>query len=1002
MRYIGDSYHSEAKGRKMNDRIKGITRYFRSAVAAQANMGINFKADYFSILNLNEVMQGRINPAACQNIFAEAKKNSFDNEKEAKKRSFVNIIICAKTIKTIYKANKKVQDEIDELTGIYYIPAILNEQGQLLFDEGEKKLPWFPREYLMPMVKPKLAIGNTDVADSFMSDYVDQVEKIKSWSEYVVFFKSLYEAVAESPFEQNTIRNMDAKEPLFELENNMYIFLDKTVYSTFHIMNLYNHLQEDDQPKELYDNFISTQIANTSPLIENSLTKMQAHYGQMNGEYSLSPSQREVINHFNAIEHGEILAVNGPPGTGKTTLLQTIVADMYVKRAMKEEKAPLIVASSTNNQAVTNIIASFGNIKKMGISNLEERWIEGVNSFASYFPSSSKVKEAKNKGYQYTNQKGDFFVSDVEDKDNIEKSKAKLIECCNKYFGIENKNITSCQKKLHEELLYIEESRTLLLSLAQEASQCDLDGEFIDKHLKKLILRIEEEQIAISGIHQRIIDWENCYKKIPFYVKWLKFINSFEEKIQTEFRLFINEEEQGFLNEYMTFDQIKKKYSQMYAECNKEISDLKKEKSVVEKIKNRYDSELECLLQHNINLHEEKDQKYKLDLDHINGLIDKKHRYVEFWLAVHYYECRWVSGEDELSEKQKGTNFVNVLDKFYNRLSMITPCLVMTFYMLPKQFIAFGEQKSFFRYNYIDLLIVDEAGQVSPEIAAGAFSLAKKSVVVGDVYQIDPVWSVNKALDKALAVSSGAIQSLEEFELLEQTGLNSSRSSVMKVAAKCCKYEKFDEKGLFLSEHRRCYDEIIDYCNRLVYKGNLQPMRGMGKDDKKLAIKQWPQMGFMQIDTEYSNKKGSSRANRLEAEQIAEWLNNNLKLIKNAYPKEGTETLIGIITPFKAQVEYIKSELKKKMPTNHSKISVGTVHTFQGAERKIIILSTVYGKQDECFFIDANKSLMNVAISRAKDNFFIFGDINCLKDNQSSASGLLKECVVKYKIEDTL
>ncbi|MEA4986444.1 MAG: hypothetical protein VB095_00035, partial [Anaerovorax sp.] len=64
----------------MNDRLKGITRYFRSAVAAQANMGIDFKADYFSILNPYEVMQGRINPAVCQNIFAEAKKNSFDNE----------------------------------------------------------------------------------------------------------------------------------------------------------------------------------------------------------------------------------------------------------------------------------------------------------------------------------------------------------------------------------------------------------------------------------------------------------------------------------------------------------------------------------------------------------------------------------------------------------------------------------------------------------------------------------------------------------------------------------------------------------------------------------------------------------------------------------------------------------------------------------------------------------------------------------------------------------
>ncbi|TCT17128.1 superfamily I DNA and/or RNA helicase [Natranaerovirga pectinivora] len=983
----------------MNNRLIGITKYFRNAVAAQTNMGIDFKVDNFFIIDPKELGQGKLNPIACKGIFTEAKKNTFDDEAKSRKKSLVNVIICAKTIKTIYEANEKVQDEIEELTGVYYIPAILNSEGLLIFDEGDKKLPWFPREYLTPMLEPKLAIGEAETVDNFISNHVDSVEKIKYWSDYVTFFTELYESVTESEFNQNIIRNLDDKEPFFELEKHVYVFLDKTVYSTFHIMNLYNHLQDDNQPKELYDNFISTHMAEVSPLIENDLSKMQVHSGQMNGEYPLSPSQREAVNHFNAMNSGEILAVNGPPGTGKTTLLQTIVADMYVKRAMKKEKAPLIVASSTNNQAVTNIIASFGNIKKMGISNLEERWIEGVNSFASYFPSFSKVKDAKRKGYQYTNQKGEFFVSDVEDKANIVKSKAKLIQSCNEYFGSEYKNITSCQEKLHQELLVIEKSKTALLSLAQEASQSDLNGETIDKCLEKLFMGIEEKQTAISNIHQRIIDWESCYKKIPFYVKWLKFLKSFARKIQTEFRLFINDEEQNFLNEHMNFYEIKEKYSQLYAECNKAISDLKEKKSVIEKIKKRYDSELERLQQHNINLHGENDEKYRLDLEYINDLMDKKHRYVEFWLAVHYYECRWLSGEDELSEKQKSTNYTNVLEKFYNRLSMITPCLVMTFYMLPRQFLAFGEQKNFFMYNYIDLLIIDEAGQVSPEIAAGSFSLAKKSVVVGDIYQIEPVWSVNRALDKALAVSNGAIQSLDEFELLVQTGLNSSYSSVMKVAAKCCKYEKFDEKGLFLSEHRRCYDEIIDYCNRLVYKENLQPMRGKGMEDEKLAIKHWPQMGFKQIDTEYSNRNGSSRLNRLEAEQIVEWIKNNFKLIANAYPKEAKENLIGIITPFKAQVECIKSELKKQMPTNHSKISVGTVHTFQGAERNIIILSTVYGKQDGCFFIDANKSLMNVAVSRAKDKFFVFGDINCLKDTQSSASGLLKKCISNIEME---
>lgn len=103
-----------------------------------------------------------------------------------------------------------------------------------------------------------------------MSNHVDQIEKIKSWSDYAEFFKELYEAVAESAFEDIIIRNMDDKEPFFELEENVFIFIDKTVYSTFHIMNLYNHIQKEDQPKALYHNFISTKIVNISVSLQIS------------------------------------------------------------------------------------------------------------------------------------------------------------------------------------------------------------------------------------------------------------------------------------------------------------------------------------------------------------------------------------------------------------------------------------------------------------------------------------------------------------------------------------------------------------------------------------------------------------------------------------------------------------------------------------------------------------------------------------------------------------
>ncbi|WP_447942367.1 hypothetical protein, partial [Shigella sonnei] len=50
-------------------------------------------------------------------------------------------------------------------------------------------------------------------------------------------------------------------------------------------------------------------------------------------------------------------------------------------------------------------------------------------------------------------------------------------------------------------------------------------------------------------------------------------------------------------------------------------------------------------------------------------------------------------------------------------------------------------------YDFADLLIVDEAGQVLPEVAAASFALAKKALVIGDTEQIPPIWSIAPAID---------------------------------------------------------------------------------------------------------------------------------------------------------------------------------------------------------------------------------------------------------------
>ncbi len=54
---------------------------------------------------------------------------------------------------------------------------------------------------------------------------------------------------------------------------------------------------------------------------------------------------------------------------------------------------------------------------------------------------------------------------------------------------------------------------------------------------------------------------------------------------------------------------------------------------------------------------------------------------------------------------------------------------------------------------------------------------------------------------------------------------------------------------------------------------------------------------------------------------------------------------------------------------------------------------TSYGINDGYYFIRTNANLMNVAVSRAKDAFIVFGDLRGFQNNSKSPDGLLKKAV---------
>ncbi len=151
-------------------------------------------------------------------------------------------------------------------------------------------------------------------------------------------------------------------------------------------------------------------------------------------------------------------------------------------------------------------------------------------------------------------------------------------------------------------------------------------------------------------------------------------------------------------------------------------------------------------------------------------------------------------------------------------------------------------------------------------------------------------------------------------------------------------------------------------------------------------------MGYLHIDGRGMKPNGGSRYNPLEAETIAAWLVAHKDDIERHYG-EPLYKVVGVVTPFSAQVNAIKTSLRKleiNGKDEQGSLTVGTVHSLQGAERAIVLFSPVYSKHEDGRFLDSNSSILNVAVSRAKDSFLVFGDMDLIEMQPAfSPRGLL-------------
>lgn len=99
---------------------------------------------------------------------------------------------------------------------------------------------------------------------------------------------------------------------------------------------------------------------------------------------------------------------------------------------------------------------------------------------------------------------------------------------------------------------------------------------------------------------------------------------------------------------------------------------------------------------------------------------------------------------------------------------------------------------------------------------------------------------------------------------------------------------------------------------------------------------------------------------------------------------------VGIITPFRNQANLITKSLDENLK---EKVSVGTIHTFQGDEKDVIYFSTGISNKTHSKSFDwvkNNQELINVATTRAKRKFILVTDVDELKIRSSVRNDLFE------------
>ena len=251
--------------------------------------------------------------------------------------------------------------------------------------------------------------------------------------------------------------------------------------------------------------------------------------------------------------------------------------------------------------------------------------------------------------------------------------------------------------------------------------------------------------------------------------------------------------------------------------------------------------------------------------------------------------------------------------------------------------------------GHFDVVIFEEASQIRMQDAFAAISQGDMMIIIGDDKQLPPVSQMNKPISSLLEIAQST---LTRNNL--QSQLTRDLRLQYRMRPEICDLIDLSFYGRKLETAKAVHGRSRPYTN-------IKPIQ-----PAQLNLILDPTITIGVIDVEgVEEYRGTSTYNLANLEV-------DLRLLKALKSTGINDNQFGLITPYKEQQRVLAKTLG-------SGNIIGTVDSFQGQERDIIILDLVRANPQHEVGFTLQPKRLNVALSRAREKLIIVANLETLQ-----------------------